>query len=222
VTAPSEQWIVRELRRATDVMPLPPESRWIPQRRSASQGWLITAVIAATIFLIAVLGAISALRGPPRVVPATQPEASSVQDAEWARARAALPPDVVVLRPTWIPDAYRASAACQPSFSSSPRPQYEVRYTSRLPDGTCAALDFTAVVGVRDYTGFPDQLSDMGTIDVRSAHVGVRAGTMSEYGPAHWQRCLWWNESAATYEVCGVDVDLVDLVGVVRALEPVR
>ena len=97
MSTPSEQLVVSALRRAADEVVLPPESRWIRERGSTAHMWTVAVVLAATVFIVAVGGAITALRAEPRVVPAAQRDAfSAAEDAAWARVRAEVPPDVVV------------------------------------------------------------------------------------------------------------------------------
>jgi hypothetical protein len=231
MTTPSEQWMEHTLRHATDTLPLPPESRWIPERRSNSSGWTVAQLAAAALFVVAVAGAITALRLEPRVVPATEADAFYArEEATWERVRSVLPSDVTVLRPTWIPVEFRGSDGCpSPVYGSVTSRRYEVRYLSnRLPSGLCAFLDFTEVPDVRSYTGFPDRLMDAGSVNVRGTVAWLRTGTTGDsrdlgyYGDAPVLTYLWWNEGGATYEIGGINIELGDLVRVLNSLETVR
>src|SRR6185503_5649006 len=115
MTTPSEQWIVSELRRATDRMPLPPESRWVRERRSTPRTSTVAVVAAAAILIVAFGMTIGALRVEPRLVPAAGPSAFDVaEDEAWKSARALIASDLVLLRPTWVPSEFRGSgtSAC--------------------------------------------------------------------------------------------------------------
>ncbi|HEV8671011.1 MAG TPA: hypothetical protein VGS01_09795 [Candidatus Limnocylindria bacterium] len=237
MTTPSEQWIVSALRQSTDRMPLPPESRWVRERRSTPHVSTIAVVGAAAIFAIVVAGAISGLRVEPRVVPAASADAFAArEDAQWASIRYALPSDLVMLRPTWIPAAFRGSADCpspSASFSLVPYPNsspaangYFVVYQSTvLSHGRCGWLLINAQLGVVSYAGREDGLVDSGTVDARGAAIHVRIGTPPA-DPRNPQPPdiidLWWNESGATYEVISNDLELADLVRIVRSLEPAQ
>lgn len=231
MTTPSERWIESALRHATDSLPLPPESRWIRERSSKSSGWTIAVLAAAALFVVAVAGAIGALRDEPRVVPATEIDPFYAREAaEWERVRSLLPSDVVMLRPTWIPAQFRGSAGCpSPVYGSVTSRRYVVRYQSTLlPSGLCAFLDFTEVPDVRSYTGFPDRLLDAGSVNVRGTVAWLRTGTtgssrdLGYYGDAPVLTYLWWNEGGATYEIGGINIAVNDLVRVLNGLETVR
>ncbi len=229
MTTPSEQWVVSQLRHATDRMPLPPESRWVRERRSGPTLSTIAAVSAAAILTIAVFGGISALRGEPRVVPATAADSFALrEDAEWRLSQSMLPSGLAVLRPTWIPAAFRGSPECPSPWATldSLGPGYSMRYQSYiLPNGRCAWLVLTGVSKIVSYAGVSDGLDDAGTVDARNTVVHVRSGTpragIGSPVPMYQIR-LWWNESGATYEVMSNDVELAELVRVVRSLEPMR
>lgn len=229
MTTPSEQWIVSALRQATDRMPLPPESRWIRERRSTPRLSTITMVSAAAILIIGIVGAISGLRPEPRVVPAARADAFAArEDAEWTLARSALPSDFVLLRPSWIPAEFRGSAECASPWASfeTLSPGYRVRYQGLiLPNGRCAWILLTGVSRIVSYAGLPDGLDEVGTVDARGTVIHVRSGTpRTNFGspPPRDQIHLWWNESGATYEVITNAAELADLVRLIRSLEPVR
>ncbi len=230
MTTPSEQWIVSALRQATDRMPLPPESRWIRERRSTPRVSTIAVVGAAAIFIVAVGITIGALRVEPRVVPAAGPSEFAVaEDTEWRIARFALPSDLVLLRPAWVPSEFRGSAQCPSPWALISRPSYSVRYQGRvLPDGSCASLVLYGQLGTQDDTDLPDGLIETGTVNARgtTVHVRSRVPLPNVDPPLPFPQIhLWWNESGAHYDVMSSDlelVDLVDLVRVIRSLEPVR
>jgi hypothetical protein len=229
MTSLSEQSIVSALRQATDRMPLPPESRWVREPGSTPRGWTIAAVAAAAIFIVALGITIGALRVEPRLVPAAGPGAFAVaEDTEWRIARAALPSDLVLLRPTWVPSEFRGSAECRsPLAFTGPGPSYSVLYRGRaLGDGRCTGLVLYGQLGTQDDTDLVDGLTETDTINARGTTVHVRSGvprTNSEFPPPLPQNIhLWWNESGAHYDVFSSDVELVDLVRVIRSLEPMR
>lgn len=227
MTSPSEHWIVSELRHATDRMPLPPESRWVRERRSVLSPSTIAAVSALAILTIALLGGIGALRTEQRVVPAAGADAFAIrEDGEWRLTQSMVPSTLPVLRPTWIPGEFRGSPTCPSPWATldSLGPGYLVRYQSRpLPDGRCTWLLVTGVAKIVSYAGIPDGLSDTGTVDARGTVIHVRSGTpiMGIGSPAALEQIrLWWNESGATYEVVSNDLEIAELVRVVRSLEP--
>jgi len=244
MSTPSEQLIVNALRRATDRMALPPESRWIRERRASSPGSTLALVVAAAVLVIAVGGAINALRTEPRVVPASGVDPFMArEDAAWARVRSDLPSDFVVLRPSWIPAEFRGSGDC-PSptgsaealghgYARGPTPSYTVDYKSNLlSDGMCAGFE---LVGAFRTGGFPEPGAaptprsgcvPVGTLAARGTVVGVQ--TCVEHGPQTrppgrdvytW---LWWTENGGTYQIGSRDIELADLIRIVRSLEPVR
>lgn len=252
MTTPSEQWIVSALRQATDRMPLPPESRWIRERRSTPRAWTI-AVVGAAIFIVAVGVTIGALRVEPRLAPAAGSSAFvEAEDREWRIARFVITPDLVLLRPAWIPAEYRGSVECPSPWaltgtgatpSRTSTSGYLVEYRGRvLPDwrppigplghSDCALLQLYGQLGTRDgVAGFlPEVMAETGTVDARGTTVHVRSGVLRMHPDAPpslpqifvWH--LWWNESGAQYDVISYDTDLelVDLIRVIRSLEPMR
>jgi hypothetical protein len=220
---------VSELRQAIDKMPLPPESHWLRERRATTGMSTIAMVSAVALLIVAVVGGISALRVAPRVVPGSSADAFVLrEDAEWGLAQSVLPSGFAVLRPTWVPAEFRGSADCPSPWASfeTLTPSYFVRYQGDiLPNGRCAVLVITGVSKVMSYAGLPDGLDDTGTVDARGTVVYVRSGTprtnLGSPTPPHQIR-LWWNESGATYEVWSNNVEVADLVRVVRSLEPMR
>ncbi len=232
---PSEQWIVSALRRATDRMELPPESRWIRERRSTSHRSSLAMVAAATILVIAVGGAISALRVEPRVVPASGVDPFVArEDAAWARVRSQLPSAFVVLRPTWIPAEFRGSGDClSPSgsaeaagsgYARGAAPYYSMDYKSSvLAGGMCAGFQLQGTLSVLKYPA-PNCVL-VGTLAARGTTVGIQScvghGPQAPAGGTV-STGLWWVENGATYEIGSRDVDLADLIRIVRSLEPVK
>lgn len=233
MSTPSERMIVSALQRATDGFELPPESRWIRERRPTSRVWAFALAAAAALFIVAVGGAVAALREEARVVPASGVDTFAArEDAAWARLRSALPPEFVVLRPTWIPAEFRGSDDC-PSPSSSaeqagggyatgPVASYGVEYRGRmLPNGRCLKLILTATFRIEERTSVNSTSNDcpqVSTAQTRgtTARVGACVGGATT---------ISWNESGATYEIESLSpryVDFADLVRIVRGLEPVR
>lgn len=244
MTTPSEQWIVSALREATDRMPLPPESRWIRERRSTPSVSMILLVGVAAILIIAAGMTIGALRVEPRLVPAAAGVGPSTfaeaEDREWRITRFAVASDLVVLRPTWVPAEYRGSVECPSPWaligtgatqSRTSTSDYYVQYRGRLlPDGrSCAAFELYGLLGTFDGPRPPvDGLVET-TVDARGTTVHVRSGVpRTDLVPPpplpQFVRELWWNESGAFYAVISYDPDLelVDLVRVIRSLEPMR
>jgi hypothetical protein len=239
MTTPSEQWIVGALRQATDRMPLPPESRWIRERRSTPRVSTIAVVGAAAILIVAIGMTIGALRIEPRLVPATGPNAFAVaEDNEWRIARFAVASDLVLLRPAWVPSEFRGSAEC-PSpraligLGALPSRQdpssYSVSYQRPLPNGSCGSLVLYGQLGTQDDTDLPDGLIETTTFNARGTTVHVRSGVLrtNVASPPPLPLPLpviqlWWNEPGAHYDVMSNDLELVDLVRVIRSLEPVR
>ena len=243
MTTPSEQWIVSALREATDRMPLPPESRWIRERRSTPSMSTILLVGVAAMLIIAVGTTIGALRVEPRLVPAAagvRPSTfAETEDREWRITRYAVTSDLVVLRPTWVPAEYRGSAECPSPWAligSGATPSrtdfssYYVHYRSRLlPDGrSCAAFELYGYLGTSDDPKPVDGLVET-TVDARGTTVHVRSGVprMNLTPPSavpEFVQELWWRESGAFYALISFnpDLELVDLIRVVNSLEPVR
>jgi hypothetical protein len=248
MTTPSEQWIVSALRQATDRMSLPPESRWIRERPSTSAVSTILVIGVAAILIIVVGMTIGALRVEPRLVPAAAGRPSifaEAEDREWRITRFAMASDLVVLRPTWIPAEYHGSVECPspsallgtgPTGSNFMRIQgratdvtntssYYVQYQGRLlPDGSsCAMFELYGLLGTWGDPKPVDGLVET-TVDARGTTVHVRSGVPRGPSPPlpEYVRELWWNESGAFYAVISFDPDLelVDLIRVVRSLEP--
>ena len=75
------------------------------------------------------------------------------------------------------------------------------------------------------YSELPDGLIETGTVNARGTVIHVRTGvprTNLGSAPPLPQIYLWWKEAGATYEVISNDAELVDLVRVIRSLEPMR
>lgn len=235
MTTPSEQWIVSALRQATDRMPLPPESRWIREPRSRSRLSTVAIVGVAAIFIVAVGMTIGALRVEPRVVPAAGPDPFAVaEDREWRITRFAVATELVLLRPTWIPSEYRGSAECPSPWAligtrategRTSNSGYSVEYRGRVrPDGRCASLVLTGQLGAQDDQDDPYLgLIETETFIARgtTVHVQSRLPHTSD-SPPFPDIHLWWNESGAHYDVLSYDVELVDLIRMIRSLEPMR
>ena len=238
MTTPSEQWIVSALREATDRMPLPPESRWIRERRSTPFVSTIMVVGVAATLIIAVGLTIGALRVEPRLVPAAagvRPKTfAEVEDTEWRITRFAVASDLMVLRPTWVPAGYQGSVACPSPWSrigtgaTSSRTDfssYTVEYRRQQPDGICASLSLSGQLGEQDDTGPYGNEAD--TFDARSAIVHVERSaprTDPRDPPPPYLLHVWWNEPGAHFDVLSNDpaLELADVMRIVRSLEPVR
>jgi hypothetical protein len=243
MTTPSEQWIVSALREATDRMPLPPESRWIRERRSTPSVSMILLVGVAAILIIAVGMTMGALRVEPRLVPAATGVGpgrfAEAEDREWRITRFAVASDLVVLRPTWVPAEYRGSVECPSPWaligtgannSRTNTSDYYVQYRGRLlPDGrSCAVLELYGYLGTPEEPKPVDGLVET-TFDARGTTVHLRSGVpRTDLVPPpqlpEFVRELWWRESGAFYSVISYDPDLelVDLIRVVNSLEPMR
>lgn len=236
MTTPSEQWIVSALREATDRMPLPPESRWIRDYRSAPSVSMILLVGVAAILIIAVGMTIGALRVEPRLVPAAagvRPSTfAEAEDREWRITRFAVASDLVLLRPTWIPADYRGSVECPSPWSligmgATPSrtdfSSYSVEYRRQQPDGRCLSLSLYGQLGEQEDTSPFGIEAD--TFDARGTTVHVERLSRTDLDPPPpFMLHLWWNEPGAHYDVLSgdTDVQLVDLIRIVRSLEPVR
>jgi hypothetical protein len=157
------------------------------------------------------------------------------EDREWRIARFAIVSDLVLLRPAWIPGEYRGSAECPSPWaligtgatqSRTDYSGYAVRYQGPvLPNGSCAWLVFYGHLEIEDAIDQPAGLIETGTINARGTTVHVRSGVPrtnfdTPLPPPQIQ--LSWSESGAHYQVISSDLELVDLVRVIRSLEPVR
>jgi hypothetical protein len=204
---------------------------------------MILLVGVAAILIIAVGMTIGALRVEPRLVPAASGVGPSTfaeaEEREWRITRYAVASDLVVLRPTWVPAEYRGSVECPSPWSligtgatqsRTDFSSYSVEYRRVGPDGRCASITLYGQLGAQDDTELPDGLIETGTFDSRGTTVHVRSGVLRANPDAPqplrqiFMRQLWWNESGAHYDVLSNDTDLelVDLVRIVRSLEPVR
>jgi hypothetical protein len=208
-------------------MPLPPESRWVRERRSTPRTSTVAVVAAAAILIVAFGMTIGALRVEPRLVPAAGPSAFDVaEDEAWKSARALIASDLVLLRPTWVPSEFRGSgtSACPLPSAFVPGNNYSVAYSGLMPNGTCAYFSLWGQLVPQDDTDLPDGLIETATVSARGTTVHVRSGvrTNASPPPPFSEIDLWWNESGAHYDVLSHGVDLVDLIRVVRSLEPMR
>jgi hypothetical protein len=235
MTTPSEQWIVSALREAADRMPLPPESRWIRERRSTPSVSMILLVGVAAILIIAAGMTIGALRVEPRLVPAAGgPSAFAFEareDVQWRTARAALRSDLVLLRPVWIPAEFRGSAECPSPLVIVTGAGYEARYQGRvLPNGECAVLVYGADPS-RDHQSDPSgpcgpldpcgPVVEIATFNERGTTVHVSI-PRTDVAPPRLQFAVWWNESGAHHDMLANGIELDDLLRVIRSLEPVQ
>lgn len=237
MTAPSEQWVVRALREATDRMPLPPESRWIREPRTSRLSTIAVVGVAA-ILIVAIGMMIAALRVQPRIVPAAGPDAFTLaEDREWRIARFAVSSELVLLRPALVPTEFRGSAQCPSPSAPQGRigsSNYLVEYRGRVqPPGRCTLLQFYGELGTQDDSEhLPDGQVETSTFDARGTTVHVVSGVLQPSTDAPppltpiYLRHLWWNESGAHYDVIAFsnddDIALTDLVRVIASLEPMR
>ena len=235
MSTPSEQWVVNALRQATDQLPLPPESRWIRERRSTSRLQPAVMAVLAAMFIVAVAGTIGALRAE-RIVPATPSEAFvAADDAAWQQVRAAMPADVLVLRPALLPVEFRTAGTPEcPSPTASWQQMartYDVVYRSgaivgpqsKPENSTCVRLEFS--IGRQVEGTVSPSLTEVGTISARGTSIRVRAGTEFSdrfTGVSRHLVYLNWTESGSFYEISTFDLDLPTLAAIVRSLEPVR
>lgn len=228
MTIPSEQWLVTALREATERTPLPPESRWIREPGAKTSAWAIAVVVAAAIILVLVAGAIGALRLEPRVVPSTQYDAfRTTEEAAWMRLRSDVPPDLILLRPTWMPAEFVGSADCpSPVASALQSYPYErlvgsMRYNGPLrPDRSCSSIQIVAIPELLSLP--PVGLVGAGTVDARGRVVYVSVNAPSPPGAFRTSTYLMWHEFGATYSVSSADTTLADLIRIVDRLQPVR
>lgn len=233
MSTPSEQWVVAEVRRATERLELPPESRWIRERTSPSGALTPAIVTVAAVFLIAVIGVMLGLRQAPRLVPAAPPDTFAVaEDGAWGSVRSALS-TAVVLRPTWLPAKFRATSADCPSpvvsidTTGRSLQRYIMRYNAGPPDPNCAAItvtqyDFTASDGYRGIDDAHRSCDRAGTANARGSLVLVFICV--DHGPQHYRSWtfLFWNEAGVGNEVGSNDLELGDLLRIVQSLEPVQ
>ena len=224
----SDQQVVVALRVAAGRIVVPPEERWVRERRSAQRAWVIATLALA---LVALIAAVGALRSEPRTVPGSgsqivppvrSPAATAIgaafdlsDNTPWIEARGKAAPDFIVLKPTWLPSAFDSASQCAVDVhrlgEGTSTEEYHVFYTSsRRP---C----WLALGGHRDPNWSGDlSKSSLATFVARGGVVYVReqaGGGVID---------VLWLENGAFYEVSGKDFELGDLIRVVNSLEPMR
>ncbi len=228
----SEQVVGRALRAAADQITLPPEARWVPQRVGGVSAMRIAAALAGAILIVAAGLAIGSFR-ESRMVPATQPNAfQAADDAAWAKIRSELPADVVVLRPTWIPAEFTGTV---PTECPTPIAAtfaairgYSLTYWSgerlvlrnpRPAAAGCAKLELK-----RSAYQISPQLTEVGLLNERGTTVQVRTGprVFDVHDKPHQLIYLNWVEDGAQFELSSLDLEMPDLLRVLRSLEPMK
>ena len=231
----TEQLVARAMRDVAERIALPAESSWVPETRPRAPGLHVATVVAAAALIVAAGVALGAFR-ESRTVPATQPNAFKVaDDAEWSRIRAALPADVVVLRPTWIPAEFTeigTSDCVTPlgaAFAASAGYDFNYRKgkfiyiasPARNPAAgpSCAKIEITRAA--HQVSG---QLTEVGVLNERGTTVQVRTGprVFDVDGNGHQLIYLNWIENGTQFELSSLDLEMPDLLRVLRSLEPVK
>jgi hypothetical protein len=229
MSTPSEQWIVNTLRQATENIPVPPEARWIREHHARRPAFMM--LIAATLFVAVVAMTVSSLT--ERVVPATT-NFLAADDAAWQQVRAALPSDVVVLRPTYLPSQFKTIGTkdCPSPFAtwSIANRSYDVIYLSgtvvspqtKPENRSCVRLEFSIA---RANETVSAGLSDAGTIAGRGTSILVRYG--ADFidrisGARHHLVYLNWTENETAYEISTFDLSTQELSSIIAGLEAVQ
>ena len=227
MTAASEESVGRALAVGATRIALPPESRWIPESRARSGALApLTAVAAAILIVIAgmQLNAVreqrSAVGGPPSAF-------KVADDAEWARVRAALPADVVVLRPTWIPAEF-----AEVGVSDCPTPLGVAAVSDRgytfnyrkgkllTPENanSCPKIEIK-----RNAYQVSTQLVESGFVNERGTTVRVRTGPVVFRNAKAYQLIyLNWVEDGTQFELSSLDLEMAEILRVLRSLEPIK
>jgi hypothetical protein len=230
VISSSDEQVVIALRVAAHKIVVPPESRWVRERRSFRAEWMM-----AMLAILALVAIVAALRGEPRTVPGSvshtvppseTPAASAsgpvtfdlYDDAPWVTARAKAAPDFVVLRPTWLPRTPDAASKCEINLlrlgEDTSSEEYHVWYVST--GVSPCMLMFGAHRDVNWGGDLPNASpAPLATFVARGSVVYIR-----ERDPSHL--LLLWQENGAIYEVIAQGYELSDVVRAVHTLEPVR
>lgn len=229
----SEESIGRALQNAAARIPGPPESRWVPDRRSRSGAKMAILVVAAAILIV--LSGI-AITAAPRAVPASPGDPFSVaEEAAWAQVRLTFP-SAVVLRPTWVPDEFKSTGSGEcPSPTASVQNAngtYTVTYLGtliRMPPGSknaqaCTRVELKTLIVTPEDSFYGVQLVDVAPINARGTTVRVRVGprVFDVNGQPHQLIYMNWLEAGTSYELNTLDVNLTDLAHVLRGLEPMK
>ncbi len=139
MTVDTERWLESAFETAHRQIPLPPEERWVPQRTRIATGSLSLGTIAIAALMLAIGWSIAVVRDARVPQGASRGEPGSIQTAVWERVRSDVGPDVVVLRPGWLPQAISAppvacgypavgAGAYNPSPTASEVASYAVEY----------------------------------------------------------------------------------------------
>lgn len=230
MSSPYEHSIGRALQSAAAMIPAPPESRWVPDRRARSGAFGV--IIAITGAILILLGGVAIVVSRPTVPAAPGDLFSVADDAAWAQVRSALP-SALVLRPTWIPDEFKLTGSIEcPSPTASIQNAdgtYKVTYLGTVvrmpPNSRNANPQSCTRVELKTLTVKPEefvQLVDVAPINTRGTTVRVRVGprVFDLNGQPHQLIYMNWLEGGTSYELNTLDVNLTDLTRVLRSLEP--
>jgi hypothetical protein len=189
--------------------------------------------VAAALLVIALGVQLNSLRGLRTTAGSALTAFQAADDAEWARVRAALPMDIVVLRPTWIPAEF-----AEVGTSDCPTPVgtpivsdggYDFYYRAgkfiqnpqRAPgaSASCAKIEIR-----RNFYQTSPQLTEVGVVNERGTAVHVRTGprVFDVAGKAYQLIYLNWIEYGTQFELSTLDLDLPDALRVLRGLEPMK
>lgn len=225
----SEQSVGRAIEAAASRIALPPRSRWIPEERQRSGAFSTAAVVLGGLVLVILVGVQLAFMREQGTRVGGQPNAFQLaDDAEWARIRTSLPPDVLVLRPTWIPVAFS-----EVGTSDCPTPLgiaivsdrgYDFNYRMGKLINPANANSCAKIQIRRNAYQVSPQLADAGVLDERGTVVGVRLGpqVVDSAGNPHQLIYLNWVEDGTQFELSTLDVGMRDTLRVLRGLAPMR
>lgn len=229
----SDEQVVVALRVAAQRIVVPPESRWIRERRSVRAQWLMATL--AVVALVALVAIVGGLRGERRTVPGSVPHTAPPSptrvapvwgpgqfdvsdDAPWVIARAKAAPDFVVLRPTWLPRPPDAASTCKLNLQrlgeGTSSDEYHVLYVG--VGGPCSLL----FGGHRD-ANWGGDLANRSPAPLATFVARGNVAYIREDG-AGLSYSISWIENGAFYEVIAQAYELSDLIRAVNSLEPVR
>jgi hypothetical protein len=229
----SYESIGRTLQDAAARIPVPPQSRWVPDvRRRSSAGHTFATIAAAT--LVVMLGA-AVIAFRPGIVPAAQADRFLSEDAAaWAQVRINVPPDGLVLRPTWLPIEYRADSPECPSPMASTQEAsgtFSVRYSAgfiyapqRAPKAECTRIEIKTLTVSPEASFYGVGLVDVAPIDARGTTVRVRIGSEFHDASGRAYNLIyfnWW-EAGVSYELNTYGANMNDLILVLRDLKPMK
>ncbi len=227
MTTTSEQSVGRALEAAVGRIALPPESSWIPEARPRSGGLTAFAAVAAVILVLLVGAELSTLRQQGSTVGARPNAFRVADDAEWAWIRAALPADVVVLRPTWIPAEFMDVGT-----SDCPTPLgipivsdrgYVFNYRKGKLLNPENANSCPKIEIKRNAYQVSIQLIESGVVNERGTTVLVRTGpVVLRNGTPYQLIYLNWIEDGTQFELSSLDLEMMEILRVLRSLEPMK